>query len=61
MKRYRLYDLYEGKYLVGEYDTLSDAKNAALEWDLEETDGECLLALQELVDGYYYYVADFRY
>lgn len=61
MKRYRLYDLYEGKYMVGEYDTLSDAKNAAKKWDVEETDGECLLALKELVDGHYYYVSDFRY
>ena len=39
MVNYRLYDLYEGKELIGEYTTLSDCKRAMREYDMD-TDGE---------------------
>lgn len=61
MKRYKLYDMYDYKYLVGEYDTLSEVKHVAKQWDIEETDGECCLELKEFIDGHYYYVPDLKY
>lgn len=41
MVNYRLYDLYDGKRLIGEYATLSDCKDAMREYCMD-TDGEKL-------------------
>lgn len=43
---YKLYDYYEGKELIGEYDNVYDLHKAKLWW-IEETDGECDLVVEE--------------
>lgn len=43
---YRLYDYYEGKELIGEYDNVYDLHKAKLWW-IDETDGECDLVVEE--------------
>lgn len=62
---YRLYDVYDGfnhRTLVGEFDTLREVKRSALHWDVEETDGECAFALYRLGDdGKYYFVQNWSY
>lgn len=39
MVNYRLYDLYDGKELIGEYTTVTECKRAMHEYDMD-TDGE---------------------
>ena len=42
MKKYKVYDLYEGKECIGYADTLSEVKKIArIQYD--ETDGECAI------------------
>ena len=43
---YKLYDYYEGKQLIGEYDDWHELKKAKKEYILD-TDGECDLAVEE--------------
>ena len=43
---YRLYDYYEGKQKIGEYDNWHDLQKAKKEYILD-TDGECDLAVEE--------------
>lgn len=43
---YKLYDYYEGKELIGEYDNWDDLHKAKLWW-IDETDGECDLVVEE--------------
>lgn len=55
-RKYRLIDWYEGqRYVVGHYSTYLEAVRAARQWAIEETDGECELAL------YTYNEADEKY
>lgn len=42
---YKLYDYYEGKQLVGEYDNWHDLKKAKQEY-IADTDGECDLDVE---------------
>ena len=42
---YKLYDYYEGKELIGEYDNWHDLKEAKKEY-IEDTDGECDLGVE---------------
>ena len=64
-KMYRLYDVYDGysnRVKIGEYDTMDEVRRAALQWDVEETDGECAFALYQLQeDGKYHLQRDFTY
>ena len=46
MTIYRLYDYYEGKDLIGEYDNWHDLQKAKKEY-IADTDGECDLAVEE--------------
>ena len=43
---YKLYDYYEGKQLVGEYDDWFELKKARKQY-IEDTDGECDLDVEE--------------
>ena len=43
---YKLYDYYEGKQKIGEYDNWHDLQKAKKEW-IADTDGECDLAVEE--------------
>ena len=43
---YKLYDYYEGKQKIGEYDNWHDLQKAKKEY-IEDTDGECDLAVEE--------------
>lgn len=43
---YKLYDYYEGKQKIGEYDNWHDLQKAKKEYILD-TDGECDLAVEE--------------
>ena len=43
---YKLYDYYEGKQLVGEYDDWFELKKARKEY-IADTDGECDLDVEE--------------
>lgn len=47
MKKYKVYDLYEGKDVVGYADTLNEVKRLAREW-FRDTDGECCIVYAEL-------------
>jgi hypothetical protein len=42
---YKLYDYYEGKQLVGEYDNWHDLQKAKKEY-IADTDGECDLDVE---------------
>lgn len=44
MKAYYLWDYYEDYGFIGDYDTEEEARAAAEEW-IEETDGECRVAV----------------
>ena len=44
MKKYRVWDNYEGYGIVGDYDTEKEARAAAKRRS-EETDGECQIVL----------------
>lgn len=41
MKKYKLYDIFEGAELIGEYDTMKQVRNAMQE-RFYDTDGEWL-------------------
>ena len=43
---YKLYDYYEGKQKIGEYDNWHDLQKAKKEY-IADTDGECDLAVEE--------------
>ena len=43
---YKLYDYYEGKDLIGEYDNWHDLQKAKKEY-ITDTDGECDLGVEE--------------
>ena len=65
-KQYRLYDVLDGfsnRFKIGEFDTLTEVRKAALHWDVEETDGECEFALYRLneLDGKYHFVPVWTY
>ena len=47
MKKYRVYDIYEGKDTIGYADTLTEVKRIARE-QIEDTDGECMVVYAEL-------------
>ena len=47
MKKYRVYDIYEGKDVIGYADTLTEVKRIARE-QIEDTDGECMVVYAEL-------------
>ena len=47
MKKYKVYDLYEGKDVVGYADTLNEVKRLAREW-FRDTDTECCIVYAEL-------------
>lgn len=47
MKKYRVYDIYEGKDVLGYADTLTEVKRIARE-QIEDTDGECMVVYAEL-------------
>lgn len=46
MKRYRVYDLYEGKQIIGYADTLQEIKRLARQ-QYDDTDGECAIYYAE--------------
>lgn len=65
-REFRLYDIYDGyadRILIGEFDTMKEAKSAALHWDIEETDGECCIVLYRFCyfDNMYCFVDDWSY
>ena len=64
-KKYRLYDIYDGydnRTKIGEYDTMNQVKVAARVWDIEETDGECEFALYKIQeDGKYHLIQNWTY
>ena len=45
MTIYKLYDYYEGKQKIGEYDNWHDLKEAKKEY-IADTDGECDLVVE---------------
>ena len=47
MKKYKIYDLMEGKDVVGYADTLQEVKKLSREW-FKDTDGDCCLVYAEL-------------
>lgn len=47
MKKFKVYDLYDGKETLGYVDTLKEIKALAKE-RYEETDGECAIFYAEL-------------
>ena len=47
MKKYKVYDLYEGKECIGYADTLREVKKIA-RTQYTETDGECAIYYTEL-------------
>nr|DAK69979.1 MAG TPA: hypothetical protein [Caudoviricetes sp.] len=47
MKKYKVYDLYEGKDVIGYGDTLNEVKRLARE-QYRDTDGECCMVYAEL-------------
>lgn len=47
---FRLFDFYEGQELIGLYETKKDLNQAKKE-RIEETDGECDLQAQAIIDG----------
>lgn len=47
MKRYKVYDLYDGDDFLGYADTIREIKKLARE-EYEETDGECVIGYAEL-------------
>lgn len=61
MVKYRLYDMYEEKEKIGDYNNLNSVKKAAREWD-KDTDGENFLVLyKEGEDGKLYRFEDWGY
>lgn len=60
---YRLYDVYEGRLHLGDFETLSMARAYALSWDIEETDGECEIFAYKWSekDGKWYRDKNFKY
>lgn len=52
MKQYQVYDYYEEPMLVGEADTLKEAK-AICEQFCIETDGECDMEIYQFRDGHW--------
>lgn len=61
-KRFRLYDVYEGYDLLGEFDTMSEVRRAALQYDAD-TDGECCLMVARFykVPGRYEVLRNWSY
>lgn len=47
MKKYKVYDLYDGKKCIGYADTIKEVKKLAKEY-YEETDGKCQIYYAEL-------------
>lgn len=47
MKKYKVYDLYDGKDVLGYADNMCEIKKIAQE-EYEETDGECAIYYAEL-------------
>ena len=47
MKKYKVYDLYDGKLVLGYADTMKEVKKLARE-QCRECDGECLIYYAEL-------------
>lgn len=47
MKKYKVYDLLEGKEVLGFADTMEEINKIALEW-FKDTDGECSIFFAEL-------------
>lgn len=47
MKKYKVYDLYDGKDCIGYADTLKEVKKLARE-QYNDTDGECAIYYAEL-------------
>lgn len=47
MKKYKVYDIYEGKDTLGYADTLTEVKKLAREQS-RDTDGECYIVYAEL-------------
>jgi hypothetical protein len=47
MKKYKVYDIYEGKETLGYADTMDEVKLMARD-QAEATDGECLVVCAEL-------------
>ena len=47
MKKYKIYDLYEGKETIGYADTIEEMKKLSREWH-KDTDGECIIVYAEL-------------
>ena len=61
MVNYRLYDLYEGKQLIGEYATLADCKGAMHEYDMD-TDGEnCMYVERRSIFTGVFYKVDVKF
>jgi len=47
MKKFKIYDLYEGKETIGYADTISEMKKIGKEY-YNDTDGECALVYAKL-------------
>lgn len=47
MKRYKVYDLYDGKQTIGYADTMQEIKRLARQ-QYDDTDGECAIYYAEL-------------
>lgn len=46
-KKYKVYDIYEGKDTVGYADTIEEVKKLARRW-YDDVDGECCIVYAEL-------------
>lgn len=46
-KKYKVYDIYEGKDTVGYADTIEEVKKLAKSW-YRDTDGECYIVYAKL-------------
>lgn len=59
--KYRLYDVYDDRYKIGEYSNMNSVKASCRNWE-KETDGECCFWLYELgKDGIYHIKHDWTY
>ena len=62
-RKYRLIDWYDSRYVVGNYDTMLEANRAARQYEIEECDGECRLALYKFnpTTGKYHKILDWHF
>ena len=61
MVNYRLYDLYEGKYLIGEYETREECRKAMREYDLDTDYENCMIVQRRSIFTGGYYEVDLTY